>query len=880
MNTERWQHIERLFHGALEREPAERTAFLAEACVGDDHLRGEVDSLITAHKSAGDFLETPAIKVEALAGQASFVAGQTFGHYRILALLGEGGMGEVYLAEDMRLGRRVALKLLPGHLEKDARRLRRFEREARAAATLSHPNVCVIHDVAETSDGHHFITMEHVEGETLRERIGRGRTSLEESLGTAIQVASALAAAHAAGIVHRDIKPENIMVRPDGQIKVVDFGLAKLTEGQSAFFEPKTATKLEAKTDPGMILGTVSYMSPEQVRGRLDVDGRADIWSLGVVLYEMVAGRLPFDGTTPSHTMVAITDQDPPPLSQYVDDVPQALEEIVKRALAKDPAARYQTAGQMLAELKELNERIEIGAGLERSTARQSAHCQPRTGKRNPRGVALALAAVAATVAGIAYFYFSRDDRSGPSLAILPLVNASADPNMEYLSDGISESLINSLSQLPQLRVIARTTVFRYKGKDVDPQVVGRDLNVNAVLTGEVAQRGDTLVIQLDLVDTADGSQLWGRQYSRKISEIPGVQQEISREIAETLRLGLTGEQQRQVVKRYAENTDAYHEYWKGRYVLNQRTETGLKTAIQHFQRAIDYDRNYALAYSGLADAYTTLGYLSSLAPHNSFKIAKEKAEKALELDSMLAEPHTSLAYAKLYYDWDWEGAKTHFEEAIKRNSNYATAHHWYSVYLTARGRHTAARAEIERAQELDPRSLVIATDIGFESYYSGEYDQAIKQLQSVLEVEDFPLAHLWLGRAYQEKARTYQEKEMYQQAIDEYQKAEDGLGNWPPAKAAVGHAYGLWGETAKARGVLDELNEMAKEKDRYVTPYATALVYAGLGEKDQAFAELKTAHSERSHWLVWLDLDPRWGKKMRADPRFAEIVQLIGLAK
>jgi serine/threonine-protein kinase len=871
VTTERWQHIERLFHGALEREPAERSAFLAEACVDDDHLRGEVESLITAHKSAGDFLETPAIKVEALAGQATFVAGQDLGHYRILDLLGEGGMGEVYLAEDKRLGRRVAVKLLPGHLERDATRLRRFEREARAAAALAHPNVCVIHDVAETADGHHFITMEHVEGETLRERIGHGRTTLEESLDTAIQVASALAAAHAAGIVHRDIKPENIMVRPDGQIKVVDFGLAKLTEGESALFEPKTATKLPAKTDPGMILGTVSYMSPEQVRGRLDVDGRADIWSLGVVLYEMVADRLPFDGATPSHTIVAITDQEPPPLSQFADNVPQSLEEIVKRALAKEPAARYQTAGQMLAELKELNERIEIGARLERSTARESAHRPPRNGKRYPRGVALALAAVAAAVAGIAYFYFSRDDRSGASLAILPLVNANADPNMEYLSDGITESLINSLSQLPQLRVPARTTVFRYKGKDVDPQAVGRDLNVNTVLTGEVAQRGGTLVFQLELVDTRDGSQLWGQQYSRKISDIPRVQQEISREIAETLRLRLTGEQQRQVVKSYTENTDAYHEYWKGRYRSNQRTETGLETAIQHYQRAIDYDPNYALAYSGLADSYTALGYLSSLAPHDSFRIAKEMAAKALELDSKLAEPHTSLAYAKLYYDWDWDGAESHFQEAIKLNSNYATAHHWYSVYLTAMGRHTAARAAIERAQELDSRSLVIATDVGFESYYSGEYDQAIKQLQSVLEVEPrFPLAHLWLGRAYQEKA-------MYQQAIAEYQKAEAGLRNWPPAKAAVGHAYGLCGKTVEARRVLDELNEMAKEKDRYVTPYATALVYAALGEKDQAFAALNKAYGERSHWLVWLELDPRWGE-LRADPRFAELVQLIGL--
>jgi serine/threonine-protein kinase len=769
--------------------------------------------------------------------------------------------------------------------------------------------VCIIHEVDETQDGYHFIAMEYVEGKTLRDRIRAARMSLEEALDTAMQVASALTAAHAAGIVHRDIKPENIMLRPDGCSKVLDFGLAKLTEGRPAFLDPEPTTNRPIKTEPGMILGTVSYMSPEQVRGRPDVDGRTDIWSLGVLLYEMVAGRLPFEGATPSHTIVAITDHEPLPLSRYVQGVPEALEEVVKCALAKDAEARYQTAGQMLAELKELRRRIEVGAESGRSVLPEMAGSADVTGsveegrqtadrvvpsstarlgeaetrravssteylvteiKRYQLRVALALAAVFVTVVGIAYFYFARGGASGTSLAILPFANASADPDMEYLSDGITESLINSLSQLPQLRVMARTTAFRYKGQDADPQEIGRNLKVNAVLTGKVLQRGDTLVIQVDLVNTADGSQLWGDQYNQQQSDILAVQKAISREISEKLRLRLTDEEQRQVDKSYTQNADAYHLYLKGRYFWNQRTETGLKKGIEYFQQAIERDPNYALAYSGLADSYTTLGYLSSLAPDESFPKAKAAAARALELDATLAEPHTSLAYAKFYYDWDWEGAESEFEQAIELDPNYATGHHWYSLYLTARERHPEALAEIERANELDPLSLIIATDMGFESYYSGQYDQAIKQLQSVLEMnQDFPLAHFWLGRTYQQQAR-------YEEAVAEYQKAIPALRNWVPAKAAIGNAYGICGKKAEAQRVLVELDELAKAT--YVTPYARGLVYAALGEKEQAFAALNEAFDERSHWLVWLKLDLRWGE-LRKDPRFAELVRRIGLS-
>jgi TolB-like protein/Tfp pilus assembly protein PilF len=506
---------------------------------------------------------------------------------------------------------------------------------------------------------------------------------------------------------------------------------------------------------------------------------------------------------------------------------------------------------------------------LGRSVLPELADNKTVTAKRHKRRLTLTLAAVVAAVAGIAYFYFTSASPSGASLAILPLVNSSADPNTDYLSDGITESLINSVSQLPQLRVVPRTTVFRYKGRDADLQTLGRDLNVNTVLTGKVVQRGDSLEIQVELVNTADGSQLWGQQYNGKQSDLLAVQQDIARKIAEKLGLKLTGDEQRQVVKSYTHNADAYRLYWQGRYFWNQRTETGLKRAIDYFQQAIDLDENYALAWSGLADSYTTLGYVGSLAPRDCFPQAKEAALRALKLDKMLAEPHTSLAYAKFYYDWDWDGAESEFKEAIALNPNYATAHHWYSVFLTARQRPPDALAEIQRAQELDD-SLIIATDIGFESFYSGRYNEAIKQLQSVLALkQDFPLASLWLGR-------TYQEKKMYDEAVEEYQKAEAILPGFVPAKAAIGNAYGVSGKKADARRVLHELDELAK-KGSYVTPYGTALVYAGLGEKDKAFDALDQARKDRSHWLVWLKLDPRW-RNLRTDPRFAELVRRIGL--
>ncbi len=569
MTSEHWQHVKGVLHSALEREPAERAAFLKEACAGDEPLRKEVEALLVSYDRAGSFFEMPAMKVAAqtlVDDHADSLVGRTAGPYKILSQLGAGGMGEVYLAQDTRLGRKIALKLLPSYFTEDGDRLRRFQQEANAASRLNHPNILTIYEVGKL-DSTQYIATEYIDGVTLRALLTQKKIEISEALDAAIQVASALSAAHGAGIVHRDIKPENIMLRRDGYVKVLDFGLAKLTE-LPAGLQPgdsEMATRVLVKTEPGMVMGTVTYMSPEQARG-LDVDARTDIWSLGVVLYEMVAGHVPFEGNTPSDCIAAILKTEPQPLSQHTTEVPSELltelERIVTKALRKEREERYQTAQDMLADLKSLKQEQEIEAKLERSArgangqsrgARSSGQAAVGTTdeqvartavieaahptssaeyiiteiKRHKRGAAVATAVIIMAVAVAAYSYFALSRGSViDSIAVLPLVNTSADPETEYLSDGITESLINSLSQLSNMKVIARSSVFRYKGRETDPQVIGRELGVRAVLMGRVIQRGDSLIISAELVDVQDNRHIWGEQYNRRLADIFTVQAE------------------------------------------------------------------------------------------------------------------------------------------------------------------------------------------------------------------------------------------------------------------------------------------------------------------------------------------------------------------
>ena len=888
MTPERWHRIKELFESALERPPEKRYAFLDHACDGDEFLRKEVESLITAHEQTGSFIDSPAYELGAellTANHAELAVGQRIAHYEILALLGAGGMGEVYLAHDTRLGRKIALKLLPEQFTTDKDRLRRFEREAHAASTLSHPNVCVIHEVGETEDDRHYIAMEYVEGVTLRQHMTETRLKLSEVLDVAVQVASGLAAAHEVGVVHRDIKPENIMLRRDGYVKVLDFGLAKLTEQPT--IDVTTPAGARVKTDTGVVMGTSRYMSPEQARG-LAVDARTDIWSLGVVVYEMVTGEAPFKGETTSDVIVSILDREPQPLKHCRQAVPVELQEIVSKTLSKSREERYQTIEELAGKLKSLKQEFEYAARNE--TAGELAN---RTGKkvkrltssvsglkRHQKAVALTVAMLIIVLGASAYFQFARSDTTIDSLAALPFVNVDADPNTEYLSDGITESLINSLSQLQNLKVISFSSVSRYRGQQIDPQAVARELGVRALLVGKVTQRGDDLIVSAELVDTRDNSHIWGEQYNRKLSGLLALQKEISREISDKLRLRSSGEQKERLTKHYTENTEAYQLYLKGRYHWNKWTPEGWQKSIEYFQQAIDKDPSYALAYVGVSNAYYALGFFDVMLPREAWPKAEDAAAKALEIDDTLGEAHAALGSVKYLYDWDWAAAERELKRAIELNPNDEVAHTLYAYYLHSVGRGDEGLAEMKRAYELDPLSIRINFGLGDMLAFAHahrQYDQAIEQFRKLIELEP---AQWTLGAAYWHLAAVYEKKGMYPEAIAEYQKGMNLSGESYLA-AALEQAYKRSGFSEAKRVVtkmrLEKMIEASKRER--LPPLPFAFIYADLGEKEQAFEWLEKAYQEHSSTLVHLgDGMVCTCDALRSDPRFADLLRRIGL--
>jgi eukaryotic-like serine/threonine-protein kinase len=756
-------------------------------------------------------------------GAAIQVAG-----YEILRELGRGGMGVVYAARQTKLNRVVAVKVLPPSFANDPERRARFEREAKALAALTHPNILAIHDYG-VEDGVPYAIMELLEGETLRQRLLSGALHWREAFALAAAVADGLAAAHAAGVVHRDLKPENLFLTADGRVKILDFGLARVEAPM--FLQQETADYAPAQTKVGALMGTVGYMAPEQACGQ-PVDARSDLFSLGCVLYEIVAGRRAFGRATPADSLAAILSDAPPDMGKPGPRPPGEAERLILRCLEKKPENRFQSARDLAFALRAVRD-----AADETAASPPPRRCPPR----QPKAL--------------------------DSLAVLPLVNAGADADMDYLSDGITESLIHQLSQLLGLRVMARSTVFRYKGRDVDAREAGRALKVRAVLTGWLHQRGGRLVLWTELIDVRDGARLWGEHYDRDLAELMAVEESIAREIAEALRLRLTGEQALRLGRRRTDHPDAYQLYLKGLFFLNKRTEEGLRTGARYFEEAIAIDPAYALAHAGRADCYHNLGGWGHLPPREAYPKAKAAATRALEIDATLAEAHTALAMAVKEYDWDWAAAQRGYRRAIALNPNYAVAHQWYGEYLAALGRHTEAIGEFQRAQELDPLSLIINATLGRHGFYfARRYDLAIEQCRKTLELDpNFWVAHYFLAWVYTAKGRLAEAVAAFEIA----RRLEPNL----ETLAGLGFAHGASCRRDKAEQALGELRATATT--RYVSPINFALIHIGLAEKDAAFQWLEKAYQDRAQWLSEIKVDPAFDL-LRPDPRFADLLARI----
>jgi serine/threonine-protein kinase len=872
-------------------------------------LRRKVEALLASENSPKNFLDTPpeslAAEMFAEREQQTSIIDREIGHYKIKELLGKGGMGEVYLAKDTKLNRKVALKFLSVSLNGDENLLRRFEREAKTASALNHPNILTVYEIGQF-ENQHFIVTEYIKGETLRDRLRREPLDLRETLDVALQIVHALNAAHGAGIVHRDIKPENVMLRDDSLAKVLDFGLAKLTEKKTEIAEPEDATRAQVKTTPGMVMGTVAYMSPEQARGK-EVDERADIWSLGVVLYEMIAGRLPFEGETTTDALGLILHKDPPPLTHLGTHIPAELDRIVTKALRKDKEERYQVVKDLGLDLKSLKQRLEFEAEFnrtgapERSSQTRGAATASEVGtagsggtsqiaarptgqvagsdihktssaeyivteiKRHKRSAALVLAAFVLAILGVGYTYFMGSSKASiNSVAVMPFVNVGKDPNTEYLSDGISESLINNLSQLAQLKVIARSSTFRYKGKEIDPEEVAKALGVAAIVTGRIVQRGDDLQVSVELINALDKTQMWGEQYNRRAADLQAVQAEIARAVSEKLRLRLTGAQEQQITKQATENPEAYQLYLTGLFYARKGNIENNKKALDYYTQAVALDPKFALAYTSMAVTYSNLTS-SGADPTEMLAKGRAAAQKALELDDSLAEAHAALAIIKRD-EWDWSGADNEFKRAIELNPNLAAAHGNYALYLSRMGRAAEALPEIKRAQELDPLRIAIKSGEAEILYHARRYDEAIQVNQNVIRMQpDYANAHIYSGFAYAAKGQ-------YAEAIAAYQKDISISGETPSTLCFLGYAYAMSGKRDEALAILGKL--MTKE---HISPVELAILYVGLGDKEAALESLERAYQAHHPQMQYLKVQPHHDA-LRSEVRFQDLMRRVGL--
>ena len=876
MTPAQLQTVEKIFHAALDQEPEQISAFLDTTCEGDELLRREVEALLASHQGAGAFIETSAVGITTRIienGQADLLVGRTIGHYKISKRIGTGGMGEVYLATDMTAGRKAALKLLPMRFTDDAERLKRFQQEAHAVVGLNHPNILTVYEIGEDHSTH-YIASELIEGETLRQRLMRGRMEVGEAVDVAIQVASALAAAHETGIVHRDIKPENIMLRPDGYVKVLDFGIAKLAE--SAFAQPPsvaaatfgvpgaTADGAEsvtlAQTNLGSILGTVRYMSPEQARG-VPVDQRTDIWSLGVVLYEMVTGHAPFTGDTPGEVMASILEKEPPPLTSYLAHTPAELQQIISKTLRKDREERYQNAHELLEALQSLRRSMEFKTALERST---KAPLWLRWARSPIASVLLLL--VAALVLALPFYWHRNLTTSIPpekSIAVLPFLDLSETKDQEYFCDGMSEEILEALAKVEGLRVVSRTSSFSLKGKRTEVREIGKKLNVANVLEGSLRREGNRVRVTAELINARSGFHLWTETYDRELAGVFALQDEITRSIVDALKIklavSLPAQQQR--------NTEVYDLYLQGLYFSNKGSEEDLRKALSFFQRAVEKDPTFGRAWTGIAKVWYFLADVY-VKPLDAYSASKEAALKAIALDAKDAEAHCYLGEAKRVLDWDLAGADAELKRALELDPNSAPAHFFSALLPLFRGELKEGLRLVLEAEKLDPVSPITSYVATAAYLANDQIEDAISEGQRTLQLDP---NYFYLDS---DLAAAYREKGNFPEAIALYTKSQEAT-HLPSSGLAI--TYTRMGREAEARNILAQLLQ-TREK-RYVSAPVIAAVYVAFGDKEEAFRWLERAFAEHSGILQWIAFLPEF-RPLHSDARFPHLLRRIGVSQ